>query len=407
MRIFPFLMLMLLVSTGLSSQTGNDKIVAAFSFNNCKGADETGNGSNGAFIGGLGCSCGVRDTAIQLDGDDDAVFFVGPLGDVFTTSDFTVSFYIRPDEKDQTLATQVVMAKQEDCSTDHAFWVRYSRINRIISSGISESDTLLTTVTAQLDDDVCWQYVSLVRKGNRYSIYLNNSLRDTKTTKTRIDISTSAILKIAEPVCPLDNRFQGAIDELRIHSKALEIEEQLPYYYSPNRILNGDTLIYLGNSLQINATSTCAEKFIWTPQTGVVAPTDVSPIITPSISQSYTLESFFDDGCSTLDSIFIKVIDPDTLNCNSIFVPNAFTPGASPGRNDRFFISNPFSIDEFLSFEVYDRWGGRVFNAADQFDSWDGNFQGQPLNPGIFLYRLRYNCDGEERLMNGTLTLLR
>ncbi len=391
----------------LQAQSNSDKLIAYFSFIDCKGSDNTGNGSNGAFFGGLGCTCGVRDTAIQLDGVDDAVFFVGPLGDVFTTSDFTVSFYIRPDESAQTLATQIVMAKQEDCSTDRAFWVRYSPLNNIISSGISENDTLLSIVSAKLDQNVCWQYVTLVRKGNTYSIYLNNTLRETKTAAARINITTASILKISEPVCPLDNRFQGAIDELRIHSKALDEDEMLKYYYSPNRILNNDTLIYLGNSFQVQTATACADIFEWTPGTGVSDVNIPEPLITPTQSGDYILRFRFEDGCSATDTVFVNVIDPDTLDCNNIFIPNAFTPGSSFGRNDRFLISNPFSIDEFISLEVFDRWGGRVFSAADEYDSWDGNFQGKPVNPGIFLYRLRYRCEGEERTLNGTLTVIR
>ena len=101
------------------------------------------------------------------------------------------------------------------------------------------------------------------------------------------------------------------------------------------------------------------------------------------------------------------VIDPDTLDCNKIFIPNAFTPGSSPGRNDLFGISNPFAVNEFISFEIFDRWGGRVFAAEDANSQWDGSAQGQPLNPGVYLYRLHYKCDGQERLKTGSLTLLR
>ncbi|MCB0545798.1 MAG: gliding motility-associated C-terminal domain-containing protein, partial [Saprospiraceae bacterium] len=77
------------------------------------------------------------------------------------------------------------------------------------------------------------------------------------------------------------------------------------------------------------------------------------------------------------------------------------------GRNDVFGISNPYSVDEFISFEVFDRWGGRVFNAPTVFDTWDGTAHGDPLNAGVFLYRLRYRCDGVERVKAGSLTLLR
>ena len=103
----------------------------------------------------------------------------------------------------------------------------------------------------------------------------------------------------------------------------------------------------------------------------------------------------------------MTVIDPATLDCNTIFIPNAFTPGGSPGRNDAFGISTPFAVNDFISFEIFDRWGGRVFNAVDPFQTWDGSFQDKPVNPGVFLYRLRYRCDGVEKLKTGSLTLLR
>jgi gliding motility-associated-like protein len=88
-------------------------------------------------------------------------------------------------------------------------------------------------------------------------------------------------------------------------------------------------------------------------------------------------------------------------------VPNAFTPGSSIGRNDDFGISNPFVITDFSNFEVLDRWGGRVFTAKDQFDRWDGTFNGNPLNPGNYLYRLKYTCKGKEQVKAGTVILLR
>jgi gliding motility-associated-like protein len=113
------------------------------------------------------------------------------------------------------------------------------------------------------------------------------------------------------------------------------------------------------------------------------------------------------ENCQATDSIFVDVIDPDTLDCSNIFIPNAFTPGDSPGRNDVFGISNPFVVSDFISFEIFDRWGGRVFNAENAFDTWDGTFQGKPTNPGVFLYRLRYRCKGAEKVYSGNLTLLR
>lgn len=406
MRFFS-LFLLLGLSLGLGAQNTTEKLVAYFSFSECKAIDESGNGSSGALIGDASCVCGVRDSAITFDGDGDAIFFVGPLTDVFSSSDFTVSFYFRPAPVPGSFGgSQVIMAKQESCTTNRAFWVRFNPKSKKISSGLSQNDTLLVSVTGDLDPRSCWQYITLVRNNKQYSLYVNAELRDSKSSTARIDLTSNAVLKVGEPICTLDRAYIGDIDELRVYSRALPQDDIDALNLRPDRILNGDTLVYLGNSLQVNTSAACTDDYLWSPIDGVSDEMSPSPIITPTQTTTYQVR-FFHQGCTASDTILIKVIDPDTLDCNKIFIPNAFTPSASPGRNDLFGISNPYSIDQYISFEVFDRWGGRVFNAPTEFDAWDGTFQGQPLNAGVYLYRLRYRCDGVERVKSGNLTLLR
>lgn len=404
MRLFS-LFLLLGFHTALQAQNISDKLVAYFPFSACKAIDESGNGSNGALIGDASCVCGVRDSAINLDGDGDAIFFVGPVNDVFTTSDFSVSFYFKPFEPGSGVS-EVLFSKQENCTTQRAFWIRYNPKSKKISSGISQNDTLLVSVTAALAQHACWQYITLVRANTLYSIYIDGVLIDSKSSAARIDLTSNGVLKMGEPVCTLDQGCTGTIDELRIYSRALKQEDIDAVNLKADKILNGDTVIYLGNSLQIATSETCASNFEWMPADGVSDDMTANPLITPTLTTTYEV-SFVYAGCTATDTIFVKVIDPDTLDCNLIFIPNAFTPNNSPGRNDVFAISNPYSVDEFISFEVFDRWGGRVFAAQSALESWDGTFQGQPVNPGTFLYRLRYKCDGVERVKAGNLTLLR
>lgn len=395
-----------LTVNALTAQTVSDKLEAYFSFDACKGLDDSGNGSSGALIGDIACYCGMGDSSFHFDGVDDAIYIVGPFADVFTTSDFTVSFYMKAPEGQQQGGSQLVMAKQENCGSKRAFWVRYAAKTRKITSGISENDTLLTTVSADLDGGPCWQYITLTRSNQRYSIYVNGELRDEKSASARIDLTTSATFKVGEPICPLDQPFLGEIDEIRFHSKALNKDEINRYNLNADKILNSDTLIYLGNSFQVNTSAPCADQYLWNPATGVSDPTSPNPVITPEAPSVYTI-TIVHENCQATDTIRVNVIDPDTLDCSRIFIPNAFTPGGSPGRNDVFGISNPFAVNDFISFEVFDRWGGRVFNASDSFGTWDGTFQGKPVNPGVFLYRLRYRCQGEEKVKTGSLTLLR
>ncbi len=408
MRILlPFLLFGLL-QTALPAQNITDKLVSNFSFSECKAIDESGNGSTGALIGDPVCVCGVRDSAMYFDGIGDAIFFVGPISDVFSLSDFTVSFYFKAAPIPANYGgSQVILSKQENCtSINRAFWVRFNPKSKKISSGISLNDTLQVTVTADLDADACWQFITLTRSNTTYSIYVNGKLKDQKKSAARIDLTSNAIFKAGEPICTLDKPFWGELDELRVYSRALSQDDIDALNLRADKILTGDTVIYLGNSFNILANASCTNNFQWSPTTGVSNTAISQPTITPTITTTYTL-NFVHQGCTATDTILVNVIDPDTLDCNLIFIPNAFTPSASAGRNDAFGVSNPYSVDEFISFEVFDRWGGRVFNADTVFDTWDGTAQGQPTNAGVFLYRLRYRCDGTERIKAGSVTLLR
>lgn len=408
MRLFS-LFLFCCFQIALVAQNPTEKLVAFFPFSGCKGVDESGNGSSGALIDDISCDCGVRDSAMRFDGDGDAIFFVGPLSDVFTTSDFSVSFYFKPAPLAANEGgSQVLLSKQENCNTQRAFWVRFNPKSKKISSGLSQNDTLFVTVTADLDPDACWQYITLVRSNTTYSIYISGELRDSKSSAARVDLTSNAVLKAGEPICTLDRAFKGEMDELRIYSRALKPDDINVLDLKPDKILNGDTLLYLGNSMQMVTSQTCAQNFQWAPADGSLSDMGIpNPIAKPAQTTTYQVRFLYGNGCAASDTVLVKVIDPDTLDCNRIFIPNAFTPSMSTGRNDFFAISNPYNVDEFISFEVFDRWGGRVFAAETALGSWDGTFQGKPLNPGVYLYRLRYRCDGVEKVKAGSLTLLR
>jgi gliding motility-associated-like protein len=232
-------------------------------------------------------------------------------------------------------------------------------------------------------------------------------MRDSRTSKARIDLTNTTPLVIGDRVCPLDVELKAVFDELRFHSKALSATEINRYNLRADKILTRDTLVYLGNSFKPAVTQYCVGQFVWDPLTGVDNPLAAEPIITPTQTTTYEITFNYDDDCVATDTLLVTVIDPATLDCNQIFIPNAFTPTESPNLNDVFGISNPFAVEEFISFEVFDRWGGRVFNAMTQFETWDGTSNGKAVNPGVFLYRLRYKCVGEEKVRAGSLTLLR
>ncbi len=404
-RSFLFFILFLISTGKASAQIPVSQLVAWFPFDSVQIFDASGNGSTGNAFGSPLLECGVEGYSVRFDGQDDALLFIGPVNELFNQNDFTVSFYYKPIN---TPGTQLILAKQNysQCNAKPSFWVRYSFSSNSISSGIQDQ-TLSATVSGKLDTDKCWQLITLVRDKTAYSIYINGKLKDRVVTSEIIKLKDDdALMHVGEPVCPTDRWMRGFLDDLRFYTRPLNLTEIGSLDLKVDQLVNADTIIFLGDEVQAVPTNTCATSFEWSPASGVSDPTIIAPTIKPDMSGTYTL-SFKDQFCVASDTFYIKVIDPNTLDCSTIFIPNAFTPGHTSGRNDRFGISNPFAVSEFLSFEVYDRWGGRIFNGTSSFDQWDGTFNGQPVNAGNYLYKFRYKCEGEERVKAGTVIVIR
>ncbi|MCS7035095.1 MAG: choice-of-anchor L domain-containing protein [Saprospiraceae bacterium] len=93
------------------------------------------------------------------------------------------------------------------------------------------------------------------------------------------------------------------------------------------------------------------------------------------------------------------------------YVPTAFSPNGD-GNNDLLLVHGSPGT-RVLTFDVYDRWGERVFSAAgfainDPDTGWDGTFRGQPLNPGVFVWVLQVEWpDGSQETLQGQTLLTR
>ncbi len=400
-----FVALFLFLGFGLLAQT-SDGLVAYYPFDDCTAEDASGNDSNGVIIGNPGCDCGVVGNAINLDGSDDRILFLGTISNFFKTKDFTVSLFVKPTT---TLGTLNVLSKRTDCTDDAAFAISMTPAANNITCKFSENSSKNTSVSSNIDFGPCWQHITVIRKGSKTEFYLNGILRDESTAVSRVDLDNNGVLNIADGACvgTTDNRFKGLIDEFRIYDRALDREEveELFAVLAPDRIETPDTLIYLGNSVDIRTSNTCANEFSWTPADDVSNTIIAEPTITPTETRTYNL-NFVGDFCIAFDSIRITVIDPDDLDCNEIFLPKAFTPNED-GRNDSYGISNPFAVQNLITLEIFDRWGSRVFFTDDPFMTWDGTFQGKEMNPGILLYKVRYMCNNEEKVNVGSLTIIR
>lgn len=109
-------------------------------------------------------------------------------------------------------------------------------------------------------------------------------------------------------------------------------------------------------------------------------------------------------GCARSDTVGIRVLH---VVCDNpyVYVPNSFTPNGD-GVNDVLYVRGP--LVESLYFAVYDRWGEKVFETAEQSRGWDGTFRGKACEQGVYVYYLEVRCKGgSENLMKGNVTLIR
>lgn len=408
-----FLLLCLLLSLGhlLHSQEVNDGLVAHFSFDDCQdlGKDESGKNSPAVIQGNPRCVCGVSGNALQLDGVNDYLLFLGTISNAFGRADFSLSIYVKPTNP---VGIQDIISKREACGNDRAFAISYSSGTNSVTtqlSTFSDGAEINASVKSQLAFEPCWYHIVFVRRGNTSFLFIDGKLEDEKQVEKRVDIDNNAELNIANGECVgiTDNRFAGLIDEMRVYDRALRVEEVQNLYLKPDRIENDKAIIFLGSSVDVETGASCATNFGWTPTTGVQDPLSPNTSITPETAGEFTYRlTLADQSCTATDTIHITVIDPDDLPCIAQ-LPKAFTPNGD-GRNDTYGISNSIVLDgKLIEFEIFDRWGGQIFRTNSPFDRWDGTFNGQELNPGVLLYRVRYNCGEEEKTDVGSLTLLR
>lgn len=379
-------------------------------------ADGTGNTSNGGVASGIvEFGCGVRGSAAALSGGNDFVRIPG--GDArnnvnaeFDTEDFTVSLYFKPTG---TTGNQFLLAKRDtNCNNNQYFLLRYAPRTRTVSVTLREN-AQSANVTYAIDNTSCWQHVAVVRDELRVRLYVNGAEVGEAGTQSRVNVDNAGPLLIGSATCrnSAERPFSGLIDEVRVYNRALRNSEVAQLYFSPDRIVNTPDRVFLGESIDVSLNSNCGVAFDWEPAAGVDAPDEAERTITPTAAGEQTYRVSIADAeteCVATDELTLQVIDPNTLDCGRVFLPKAFTPnGIGPAENETFGISNPFAIPELVSFEIYDRYGGRVFAATDAFARWDGSFRGQPVNPGIFLWRVVYRCAGQELVQTESVTVLR
>lgn len=167
--------------------------------------------------------------------------------------------------------------------------------------------------------------------------------------------------------------------------------------------------VSFGDSVRLNVLSTppidlVSSTLQWAVDSGVVLScTDcLDPSLLATSSVDIELVLMLDGGCDYTASLFLQVD-----GTRKVYLPNAFSPNGD-GINDRFEIYPGAGIAEVLNFQVYNRWGGLVFDAQEGEQSWDGTFHSEPAEAGVYAYVVQVRwVDGFTTLYEGDLQLFR
>lgn len=151
-----------------------------------------------------------------------------------------------------------------------------------------------------------------------------------------------------------------------------------------------------------------AYSLVIEPDTVVSPVIDVSPAVCGQSNGSLTVShagSCSLDGVISADCVYSglspgihTLVYADAKGCShalsvqvssdcGIYIPNAFSPNED-GNNDVFNVYYDPGQYAITAFDVFNRWGGKVYSCSGEACGWDGNSNGQTVNPGVYIYKI-------------------
>ncbi|MFM9944438.1 MAG: gliding motility-associated C-terminal domain-containing protein [Bacteroidia bacterium] len=121
----------------------------------------------------------------------------------------------------------------------------------------------------------------------------------------------------------------------------------------------------------------------------------------------YRVIAISNNGMDSSFSNVLCIVSPSTL-----FFPNAFSPNGD-GFNEKisakslFVYNNTPNSGRNFNLEIYDRWGGKIFQSNNIDEEWDGKYQGKPVQSGVYIYHLKaIGADYRSYYLKGTISVL-
>lgn len=148
-------------------------------------------------------------------------------------------------------------------------------------------------------------------------------------------------------------------------------------------------------------TGTGGITWTWTPAGSLDCSNCQNPNATPSVTTTYILTVTDSLGCTDTDTVVVFV----DIECGDLFLPTAFSPNGD-GENDEYCVRS--NCIKTLQFEIYNRWGEKVFGTSDPDICWDGTWREKPCEAAVFTYFIRGEMiDGTPIEGQGNITLVK
>jgi gliding motility-associated-like protein len=169
---------------------------------------------------------------------------------------------------------------------------------------------------------------------------------------------------------------------------------------APGIAATGDTTIEVGGTANLSAEVFGPGDISWSPSNSLNCNDCPEVEAQPVLTTVYTVTVTDFNGCSGSAQVTVNVEVEDITD-----VPSAFSPN-NDGVNDILRVLGDGI--ESMNFRVFNRYGQLVFETTDQNEGWDGTFNGNRLNQGVFAYTLEYTLvNGVSGEKEGSVTLIK
>jgi hypothetical protein len=224
------------------------------------------------------------------------------------------------------------------------------------------------------------------------------------------------------PAQDIDDLQPGSYDLVIRDVNGCKITQNVPVPAPPTPLVSlpPSFSIVLGDNQDLQAVVPPAfplpliDQVIWEPLTGLTfaggtIAQQLNPVAMPFVTTEYKVTIISKEGCKAESRTIIRV-DRDI----DIYAPNVIWADDPDSNNSAFTLfTRKGSVNQILSLQIYDRWGEQLFVNKnflpdDPQIGWQGDFKGEFVNPGVFVWWAEVELvDGQKLLLKGDVTVVR